>query len=103
MPDEETNETLMMSLSIEWRDEGPEPTAIMSVPLGGPEPVVIIGLDFVPPNIAEVKVSVSGFPNQEALSDLFRALADHMETVPATVISADGVEYREPLNKGETT
>lgn len=105
MPEEtEDNGAIQMGLSVTWRELGPAPTAVVQIPLGGPDPALIVTLDFdSDPQTCMIEMSVSGFPSEEATIELLRAIATHMETMPSTRITNDGVEYHDPTRKAEDT
>lgn len=94
---------LMMGLHITWRQYGDEPSAIVNIPLGGSEPVILIGFNFDEDAIIGVRMDVTGVPDAVTLIDLLKSIAEHMETQESFVMSNDGVEYNEPLRKEQGT
>lgn len=105
MPEETDQDgPVRMGLSVTWRELGPVPTAMVQIPLGGPDPALIVTLDFdSDPSTCMIEMSVSGFPSEEATIELLHAIATHMETMPSTRITNDGVEYHDPTHKAEGT
>lgn len=99
----EDDENIMVGLSLIKRELGPEPTAMLDVPLGGPDPVIVISVGMDTPNLIDLHMQVSGFPSDQMVIDLLRTIAEHMETQPSSCISDDGVEVRGPLKEADGT
>lgn len=79
-----------------------KPTSAVEVPLGGPNPMVVVAIRMDPADDKgevqfHVQMETSGFRDTEMMIEVMRELLNHMETTPYNSIEADGVTRHEPM------
>ncbi len=104
MADEPTSKnTLQVGLQLTLRPPADEPTHIMHLPVGGPWPIVVLGIEMDKYDDGEIEMQLdaTGFRNPEMLVQVLEGLVEHMKTTAYDMMDAEGVSHVPPMIETE--
>lgn len=91
--------TLQVGLELTLRQVAEEPTHIMHLPVGGPYPIIVIGIDMddYDEGKVEMQMDATGFRDPAMLASVLEGVVEHMKTTAYDVMDINGVEHVDPI------
>jgi len=95
--------TLQVGLELTLRPPADEPTHIMHLPVGGPWPIVVLGIDMDKYDEGQIdmQMDATGFRDPEMLVQVLEGLVEHMKTTAYDMMDAEGVSHVPPMIEPE--
>ncbi len=95
----DTPSSIQVGLELTLRTPANEPTHVMHLPVGGPQPLIVIGIDM--DNYDEGQVDMvmdaTGFRDPEMLCSVLEGVVEHMKTTAYDVLDSNGVQHVDPI------
>lgn len=97
--EENKPEKLQVGLELTLRQPSEEPTHMMHLPVGGPWPIIVIGIDMDGYDNGEVNMTMdaTGFKDPAMLCSVLEGVVEHMKTTAYDVMDINGVEHVDPI------
>jgi len=98
-----TPQKLQVGLELTLRPPADEPTHIMHLPVGGPFPIIVIGIDMddYDDGKVEMQMDATGFRDPEMLVSVLEGVVEHMKTTAYDVMDSEGVSHVPPMVEPE--
>ena len=103
MSEETTPNILQVGLELTLRPPQDEPTHIMHLPVGGPYPLIVIGIQMGEYDQGKINMELdaTGFRDPEMLVEVLEGLVEHMKTTAYDMMDASGVSHVPPMIETE--
>lgn len=91
--------TLQVGLELTLRSPAGEPTHMLHLPVGGPQPVIVIGInmDSYDDGKVDMVMDATGFRDPSMLCSVLEGVVEHMKTTAYDVIDSTGVQHVDPI------